>query len=135
MRIVLDTNVVVSALIWGGTPDKLMQMAIDGDVELCTSPELLDELRRVLLRQHLISRLGPRHASVQDAITLYAELAVSVSPTSVPRDVLADPPCGALNFARIRPTGQTNEVPTAHSSCQGLTLASCDASLALPGLA
>jgi len=34
MRAVLDTNVVVSALIWGGTPFKLLQAATDGDIAL-----------------------------------------------------------------------------------------------------
>jgi putative PIN family toxin of toxin-antitoxin system len=90
VRIVLDTNVVVSALIWGGTPDRLVQMAIDGDIELCTSPELLSELQEVLLRAHLASRLGPRFASVAEAVALYGELAVSVSPTSAPRVVPDD---------------------------------------------
>jgi putative PIN family toxin of toxin-antitoxin system len=90
VRIVLDTNVVVSALIWGGTPERLVQMAIDGDVELCTSRYLLDELREVLQREHLSSRLGPRYASVEEAVTLYGELAVAVSPTLVPRVVVED---------------------------------------------
>ena len=40
MRLVLDTKVVVSALIWGGTPYKLLQAAADGNIELFTSPTL-----------------------------------------------------------------------------------------------
>jgi predicted nucleic acid-binding protein len=38
MRAVLDTNVVVSALLWGGTPGRLLEAAIDGKLELATSP-------------------------------------------------------------------------------------------------
>jgi hypothetical protein len=90
VRIVLDTNVVVSALIWGGTPGTLMQMAIDGGIELYTSPELLDELYDVMMRKHLASRIGSRHASVEEAIALHGALAVSVSPTSMPRVVPGD---------------------------------------------
>ena len=41
MRLVLDTNVVVSALIWGGLPYKLIEAAVAGDIELVTSPALL----------------------------------------------------------------------------------------------
>ena len=48
MRAVLDTNVVVSVLIWGGTPFKLLQAAIDTDIALYTSPALLAGLREVL---------------------------------------------------------------------------------------
>jgi putative PIN family toxin of toxin-antitoxin system len=90
VRIVLDTNVVVSAPIWGGTPDRLMQMAIDDELVLCTSPELLDELHEVPTRAHLASRIGLRHTSVEEAVALYSELAISVSPTSVPRVVPGD---------------------------------------------
>jgi putative PIN family toxin of toxin-antitoxin system len=57
MQAVLDTNVVVSALIWGGTPFKLLQAATDGYLTLYTSPALLAELREVLTRDHLARRL------------------------------------------------------------------------------
>ena len=90
MRLVLDTNVVVSALIWGGTPYKLIGAAAAGDIELVTSPALLAELRDVLGRQHLASRLAARRSSVEQAIGFYGELAVSVSPLSTPRVVPND---------------------------------------------
>ncbi len=57
MRIVLDTNVVVSALLWGGTPYRLIQAAVGNTLTLCTSPELLAELHDVLTRRHLASQL------------------------------------------------------------------------------
>lgn len=91
MRIVLDTNVVVSALIWGGTPSRLIQAAVDGVVTLCTSPALLAELRDVLTREHLASRLERQSSSVEEAMALYGALAVGVSPKSAPRVVAADP--------------------------------------------
>lgn len=90
MRLVLDTNVVVSALIWGGTPYKLIEAAAAGDIELVTSPALLAELRDVLGRQHLASRLTAQRSSVEQAIGFYGELAVSVSPLSTPRVVPGD---------------------------------------------
>ncbi len=34
MRVILDTNVVVSALLWGGTPERLIEAAGDGRIEL-----------------------------------------------------------------------------------------------------
>ena len=34
MRLVLDTNVAVSALVWGGMPYRLIEAAAAGDVEL-----------------------------------------------------------------------------------------------------
>jgi putative PIN family toxin of toxin-antitoxin system len=87
VRIVLDTNVVVSALIWGGTPYRLSAAAVHGHLVLCTSPPLLAELREVLARGHLGSRLEQQRASVEEVIALYGALAVSVSPTATPRVV------------------------------------------------
>jgi len=90
VRLVLDTNVVVSALVWGGRPYKLLQAATEGDIELFTSPALIDELRRVLARERLASRLAEQRTSVQRMIELYGELAISVSPLSTPRAVPRD---------------------------------------------
>jgi hypothetical protein len=90
VRIVLDTNVVVSALIWGGTPGKLIEAAARGDIELFTSPALLAELRGVLNRDALARRLEQNGDAVADAIALYTELSVSVSPAAVPRLVPRD---------------------------------------------
>jgi putative PIN family toxin of toxin-antitoxin system len=90
MRVVLDTNVVVSALIWGGTPFRLVQAATAGDIELYTSPVLLAELREVLSREPLAGRLVAQRSSVEAAIGLYGELAISVSPLAAPRTVPGD---------------------------------------------
>ena len=91
MRLVLDTNVIVSALIWGGEPYKLIRAATEGDIELCTSPALLAELREVLARGHLAERLTQQRSSVDQAIDEYGELAIGVLPLSTPRVVPNDP--------------------------------------------
>lgn len=91
MRVLLDTNVVVSALIWGGLPDRLIQAAIDGEIELVTSPVLMTELRDVLARPHLAARLTHNRFTVEQAIALYARLAIHVSPLLTPIVIAADP--------------------------------------------
>ena len=48
IRAVLDTNIIVSGLGWGGTPAAVLDAIVNGQVDLVTSPALLDELRRVL---------------------------------------------------------------------------------------
>jgi hypothetical protein len=67
MRAVLETNVVVSALIWGGTPFAVLQAASEGGLLLFTSSILLGELREVLARPHLASRLEHQRGSVEEA--------------------------------------------------------------------
>ena len=48
-RVVLDTNVVVSALLFGGIPATILRLVRDDECQAVTSPALLDELHRVLI--------------------------------------------------------------------------------------
>ena len=48
MRLVLDTNVLVSAFLWRGAPNQMIERASEGEVQLFTSRALLDELSEVL---------------------------------------------------------------------------------------
>jgi putative PIN family toxin of toxin-antitoxin system len=50
MRVVPDTNTVVSGLLWQGAPHDLLILASTGEITLYTSPALLAELRDVLNR-------------------------------------------------------------------------------------
>ncbi len=44
MRLVLDTNVVASAMLWGGNPKSLLQAGREKRIELFTSVAMLAEL-------------------------------------------------------------------------------------------
>src|SRR5271168_3954955 len=90
MRVVLDTNVVVSALIWGGKPMVLLEAAAEGNLRLFTSAALLAELREVLARPHLAAKLEQQSSSVDRALTHYTGLANSVTPDATPRVVPTD---------------------------------------------
>lgn len=49
MKVVVDTNVLVSALVFpGGVPEQVYRLAIEGGIALVASPPLLSELGRVL---------------------------------------------------------------------------------------
>lgn len=47
--VVLDSNVLVSALGWRGAPHTVYGLCRRGSLKLVTSPPLMNELRRVLL--------------------------------------------------------------------------------------
>ncbi len=47
-RLVLDTNVLVSALGWDGKARKIFQKIVDGEFELLVSAKQLEELLRVI---------------------------------------------------------------------------------------
>ncbi len=50
MRIVLDTNVLVSGIFFGGLPGRLLDAWADGRLALILSPAILDEYLRVCER-------------------------------------------------------------------------------------
>lgn len=48
MRVVADTNVLVSALLFGGKPSRIVELAKDGLIELFVSPFILAEFENKL---------------------------------------------------------------------------------------
>ena len=50
MRVVLDTNVIISAVLFGGKPRLILEAALAGHFELFLSDAMVDELHDVLRR-------------------------------------------------------------------------------------
>lgn len=48
MRIVLDTNLLVSGIFWGGVPSKILDLWIDDEISICVSENILTEYSRVI---------------------------------------------------------------------------------------
>lgn len=80
-RAVLDTNVVVSGLGWGGSPGTILDAVSDGRIVLVSSPALLAELRRVLEY--------PKLATVIPGAAQLADLVAASGVLVDPSDVLA----------------------------------------------
>jgi putative PIN family toxin of toxin-antitoxin system len=91
MRTVADTNVVVSGLLWSGPSRRILDLARDGELQLFTSPQLLEELEDVLHRRKLARRLSLAGVAPWDLVAGYAALARVVLPVHVERVVLEDP--------------------------------------------
>ena len=91
MRIVLDTNLLVSGIISTGLPRQLVDAAKAGAFELCTSEMLLDELLNVISRDKFAARLAQAGLTPLAIVDDLRALAVVVSPSMVARVVLADP--------------------------------------------
>jgi uncharacterized protein len=90
MRLVLDTNVVASAFLWGGVPRELLQAARDKRISLFTSTPLLAELTNILARQKFAKKINAAQMSVDHLVDRYAELAALVHP--LPTDRIAPDP-------------------------------------------
>ena len=55
-RVTIDTNVLISALLFRGLPGEFLALAIAGSFQLITSPVLLDELDEKLRLKFLWSK-------------------------------------------------------------------------------
>jgi putative PIN family toxin of toxin-antitoxin system len=50
MRIVIDTNVIASAVFFGGRPYQLLRYIMENYVEVVASKEIVDEYEEIILR-------------------------------------------------------------------------------------
>ena len=94
MKAVLDTNVLVSALIVPqGKPARILDAAADLKFQLVISTHILDELREVLRRRHIQKRFHPS----AEAIETYVEerlvrLGTVITPQQIENTIPNDPP-------------------------------------------
>jgi putative PIN family toxin of toxin-antitoxin system len=86
-RIVLDTNVLVSAIVFGGRPRIALEKVISGAVAMAISEEMLEELRWVLEGQKFCY-LPPVVQTILNELLAVSEL---VRPTKRVHVVHADP--------------------------------------------
>jgi putative PIN family toxin of toxin-antitoxin system len=86
VRIVADTNVIVSAFLWGGTPRRVLDAVEAGDFELYTSRALISELEDVLSRAKFAERLGRTRVGAAFLLARYTQLAtpITTAETNVP---------------------------------------------------
>jgi putative PIN family toxin of toxin-antitoxin system len=91
VRIVLDTNVTLSALLWRGTPYDLLQaMRRQPHFRLFVSPILLEELGEILSRPKATKRLASIGKSVREVLGDCYDAVEVVTPLAVPVVVAAD---------------------------------------------
>lgn len=91
MRVVADTNVVVSGLFWRGAPRQLLDAARAQLIDLYTSPALLAELSDVLLRDKFAERLAAAEVDSNDLVMGYAALAKVIKPADFISIIIDDP--------------------------------------------
>jgi putative PIN family toxin of toxin-antitoxin system len=80
IRIVLDTNVVASGLLWGGSPWKLMQVVRETGIPIYTSLPLVAELMAILSRSKFTSKLHSSGDSVEGIVNSYLMVVELVNP-------------------------------------------------------
>ena len=86
-RVVLDTNVPISANLFGGKPRQILQKAIRGEIRLCLSEPMLEELKGVLQR----SKFDYSPEMIQFILTELMSISDFVNPSESINIVAEDP--------------------------------------------
>lgn len=91
MRLVLDTNVVFSALLSRGPPYRLLELVQSrSNVQIYSSPVLIAELAEVLTRPSATKRLAMIGRDAREVLVDYVAAVELVEPVEVPRVVPND---------------------------------------------
>ena len=112
MTIVCDTNILISALIFpGGFPDKIFRLILAGRYQHATSPDLLNELKRVLERKFKLPPLR-----VQEAMDLVSQTSQLIYPIERETIIVSDESdnrvieCAVHAAASILITGDRHDI-------------------------
>ncbi len=83
MRVVADTNTVVSAFLWGGAPADILIAAREQRLSLFTSATLIAEIEDVLAREKFAKRIAKVGSTVADLLAGYRALAQLVRTAAI----------------------------------------------------
>lgn len=87
LRVILDTNVLISAILFGGKPRRILEKAIRGEIRLCLSEPMLEELKGVLQR----SKFDYSPEMIQIILTELMSISDFVNPSETINIVAEDP--------------------------------------------
>jgi uncharacterized protein len=91
VRAVIDTNVLVAALLWRGPPHALLEQVRAGTVSLVSSPALLAELADVIGRAKFDAILTKTNTLRERSLAEVRQLAEVIEPPPLPAPVCRDP--------------------------------------------
>ena len=83
MKLVVDTNVLLSGAAWSGTASRLVDALLAGEATLCLSESVLAELADVLHREKFHARLEQRGQSATVILARFREVAQIIKPSAM----------------------------------------------------
>jgi putative PIN family toxin of toxin-antitoxin system len=89
-RWVVDTNVLVSAFLWRGTPARVIELVGESEVQLFTSRALLDELAATLAKKKLARYVAATGLSADQMLASYRRIATLVTARQLDAQVSRD---------------------------------------------
>ena len=92
MKIIIDTNVTISGLLWGGAPNHILKLCRNGVVHILECDETLDEVKSVLRYPRFSDRLSALGTTAIEVFAYFMNLATYVpSPETIPDLIKQDP--------------------------------------------
>jgi putative PIN family toxin of toxin-antitoxin system len=91
VRAIVDTNLLITALLWRGLPHRLLEHARAGALTLISSETLIAELKEVIARKKFSSILTRVSLSHEQAFEQLQQLIVLVDAPPLPVPVCRDP--------------------------------------------
>lgn len=91
VRAVIDTNVLLSGLLWPGKPHALIEQVRAGTLILVSSPVLLAELAEVITRPRFKAMLARSNTNPERMLTEVRLLAEIIDPPPLLEPVSRDP--------------------------------------------
>ena len=87
MRAVIDVNVWVSGLLWGGVPAQVLQLVQQGSIANYVSDELLLELQTTLNRPKFQAQLTKRNQTPDRSYSIAQQIStrVEINQMSIPQ--------------------------------------------------
>lgn len=91
IRVVFDTNIIVSGYLWSGAPRSAINVVLEGRAKLLASEALIDELKDVLSRPKFAKRLDIVAQTAEQIVVDHLKHLEIVEVTPIPLTIKADP--------------------------------------------
>jgi len=91
MKVVLDTNVLVSGTFWRGDSEKIVNKVENKEVELVSSKELIEEYEEVIAREEIMDKMQNKDLILNESVQKIINDSTIVEPTKKFDVVKEDP--------------------------------------------
>ena len=83
MKVLLDTNIWISGLLWGGNPRRIIQLAVSEQIVLYSSKLLIEELQTTLAYPKLQRRLEKLAITAEELLVEVARITQLCQPVTI----------------------------------------------------
>jgi len=90
LKVVADSNVLISALLWTGTPHEIIKLAESKKIQLFSSLPIIEEISEVLIRPKFIERMGELKTTPEELIESLLSIVEVVHPTVFINEIKTD---------------------------------------------